>query len=127
MESLEREKSSTHSAQIVCQQQLFAEEKKQLVLEAATKEAQGLLKEKIAENEKLQQELAAAKAIPPPPPSPPKGAVEDPDVVAALRADIVRLQNKTEELVLKSNTIEERYKNGDLVRSLPFPPREVVY
>lgn len=124
MESLEREKSSTHSVQIVCQQQLFAEEKKRLVLEAAAKEAQNLLEERLV---KLQQELAAAKAIPPPPPSPPKGAVEDPDVVAALRADITRLQNENEELVRKSNTIEGRYKNGDLVCSPPFPPREVVY
>ena len=32
-----------------------------------------------------------------------------------------------EELVRKSNTIEGRYKNGDLVCSPPFPPREVVY
>ena len=124
---MEREKSSTHSVQIVCQQQLFAEEKKQLVLEAATKEAQNLLEEKIAENEKLQQELAAVKAIPPPLPSPAKAAVEDPDVVVALRADTARLQNAYDELVHKSNTIEGRYKNNDLVCSPPFPPHEVVY
>ena len=97
------------------------------MFEAAAKEAQNLLEEKIAENEKLQQELAAVKAIPPPPPSSPKGAVEDPDVVAALRADVARLEKKNEDLVRKFNTIEERYKNGDLVCSPPFPPHKVVY
>jgi len=88
------------------------------------KETQILLEESnkflIVENNKLQQELAAAKAIPPPPLSPPKGAIEDPDVVAALRVDITELRNEKEELVRRSNTIEERYKNGDLVCS-PLP------
>ena len=111
----------------VHRQQLSAEEKKWLALEAAAKETQILLEESrkkaidlIAENGGLQQELAAAKAIPPPPPSTPKGTVEDPDVVAALRADITELQNEKEELVRRSNTIEERYKNSDLVCS-PSP------
>ena len=119
---MEREKSSARSAQAAHQQQLLGEEKKWLALEAVAKEAQTLLEESrkrtsglIIENEKLQQEIAAARDISPPPPSPPKGPVEDPDVVAALRADISRLQDEKEELVRKSDTIEERYKNGDLV------------
>ncbi|KAF9652189.1 hypothetical protein BDM02DRAFT_3109613 [Thelephora ganbajun] len=118
VESLERENSSVRSAETTFQQQLFAKEKEWL--EAAAKEAR-ILEESMkkvndltVENEKLQQEVAATKAIPPPPPIPPKDAIEDSDVVVALRADITRLQNKNEELVRKSNTIEERYKNGDL-------------
>ena len=121
---MEREKSSARSAEDVRRQQLVAEEKKRLALEAAAKETQILLEESnkslIVEKGKLQQELAAAKAMPPPPLSPPKGTVEDPDVVAALRADITELRNEKEELVRRSNTIEERYKNGDLVCS-PHP------
>jgi hypothetical protein len=106
---------------------MLEEEKKRLALEAVAQEAQKLLEESgkktgnlIVENEKLMQEIAAVKAIPPPPPSPPKGPVEDPNVVATLRADTARLQNEKEELVRKSDTIEERYKNGDLVCST-FP------
>ena len=72
------------------------------------------------ENEKLLQEIAAAKTTPPPPPSPPKVVVEDPEVVAALRIDITRLQNEKEELIHESKTIEERYKNSHLV-SFPLP------
>ena len=121
-ESLERERSSARSAEAAHQQQSFEEEKKRLALEAVVKEVQTLLEESKKETsdltvecEKLQQEIAAQKAIPLPPPSPPKGPVEDPDVVAALRADIGTLQNEKEELVRKLDTIEERYKNGDLV------------
>jgi len=120
--SLEHEKSSVRSAEATHQEQLFAEEKKRLALEAAAKDAQIPLEESrtkvndlTVENEKLRQEIEAAKAVPPPPPSPPKGAVEDSDVVAALRADVARLQSEQEELVRKSNTIGERYKSGDLV------------
>lgn len=119
-ESLERERSSARSAEAAHQQQLFEEEKKRLALETVVKEVQTLLEESkketsnlTVEREKLQQEIAAQRAIPPPPP--PKGPVEDPDVVAALRADIGTLQNEKEELVRKLDTIEERYKNGDLV------------
>ena len=130
-ESLEREKSSARSAEATRQQQRFAEEKERLTLEATAKEAQTLLEESrkkandlIADNEKLQQELAVA-AISPPPPSPPKGIVEDPDVVVALRAKITGLQNEKEELIRKCDTIEERYKNGDLVCST-FPNLRTV-
>lgn len=121
---MERERSFARSAEAAHQQQLFEEEKKRLALEAVAKEAQTLLEENrnktsdlIVENERLQQEITAAKTIPPPPQSPPKDPVEDPNVLAALRADIARLQNEKEELVRKSDTIEERYKNGDLVCS----------
>ena len=107
------------------QQQLFAGEKKILSFEAIAKEAQTLLEESrqrvkdlTVEAEKLQQEIASMKATPVPPPSPPKDAAEDSDMVVALRADKARLQNEIEELVHKSNTIEERCKSGDLVRSL---------
>ena len=125
MEDLEREKRSVRSTEAPLQQQLFAEERKRLASEAAEREVKTLLEESrktandlAIENEKLQQEVTAAKATLPPPPSPPKDAVEGPDVVAALRADITRLQNEKEELVYKSKIIEERYKNSCLVCSL---------
>jgi len=125
---LERERSCVRSAETTLQQQLFAEEKKRLALEAISREAQILLEESkkrvndlTVENEKLQQEVSAAKTIPPPPQSPPKNTIEDSEMAATLRADIARLQNEIEELVHKSKTIGERYKNDDLVRSL-FPP-----
>ena len=41
--------------------------------------------------------------------------------VVALRAEITRLQNENEGLVRKLDTIEERYKNNDLVCSPLFP------
>ena len=128
---MERERSSARLADAAHQQQLFEEGKKQFAFEAVAKEAQTLLKESkrktsdlIVENKGLQQEIVAAKAVYPPPSSPPKVPIEDPNVVAALRADIARLQNEKEELVRRSDTIEERYKNGDLVCStlLNFRP-----
>ena len=125
---MEREKSSVRSVEATLQQQQFSEEKIRIALEAATKEAQILLEESgkkvdglIVENERLQQEVAAAKIIPPPPPTPPKDAIEDSDEVVALRADVTRLQGEVEELIRRSNTIVERYKNGDIVCS-PLPP-----
>ena len=103
------------------QQQLFAEEKKSLSLEAAAKETQTFLEESrtrvedlTAELEKLQLEVVAMKALPQ---HPKKGAVEDSSVVVAQRAEIARLQGEKDELVLKFNTTEDRYKSGDLVRS----------
>ena len=131
-ESLEREQRSVRSTEATLQQQLFAEEKKRLSLEAAAREAAVIVEESrrraedlIAENEKLQREVVAAKAIPPL--SPPKAAAEDTDmIVAALRADISRLQNEKEELVRKSKTVEERYKNGYLVCSRSPPPPGTV-
>lgn len=127
MESLERERGSVRSAEATLQHQLFAEEKKRLELEAAAREAKALAEEirkqvndLTVENQKLQQEVVAAKAIQLPP-SPPKGPVEDPDLVAALRADTARLQSEIEELVRKSKTIEERYQNSRLVCP-PLPP-----
>lgn len=129
MEDLEREKRSARSAEATLQQQQFAEEKNRLAFEAAERELKALLEESrkkvnelALENEKLQQEVAAAKATPPPPPSPPKVAVEDSGVVAALRADITRLQDEKEELIRESKTIEERYKNSRLV-SFPLSLR----
>ena len=120
-DSLEREKASVRSAEATLQHQLFAEEKKRLVLEAAAKEDKILVEETkkkvndlTVEIQKLQQEVAAAKTIQPPPASP-KGAVEDSDLVVALRADITRLQSENEELARKSETIEERYQNSCLV------------
>lgn len=125
MQSWEREISSARSAEATFQQQLFVEEKKLLSLEADAKETQTFLEESkkrvkdlTAELEKLQQEVAAMKVVPQPPPSPPKASVEDSDVVVALRADNARLQSEKEDLVNKFNTIEDRYKCGDLVRSL---------
>ena len=119
-EILERERSSARSAEATLQQQQLAEEKERFTLEAAAKEARTLLEESnkkvndlIIDNEKLQQELAAAKAIPPS--SPPKGITEDPNMVEGLRDDITKLQNENDELVQKADTIEKRYKNGDLV------------
>ena len=124
-EILERERSSARSAEATRQQQQLEEEKERSTLEAAAKEARALLEGRnkkvndlIIENEKLQQELAAAKAIPPP--SPPQGTTADPNMAEGLRGDITRLQNENGELVRKANTIEERYKNGDLV-CLAFP------
>lgn len=124
-EKLEREISSAHLAEATFQKQLFAEEQKILSLEAVAKEAQTLLEESsnrrkdlTAELEKLQQEVAVAKAVPQSLPIPPEAVVEDSEVVVTLRADIARLQNEREEFVRKFNTIEERYKSGDLVRSL---------
>lgn len=76
-------------------------------------------KELTAEIGKLQQEITVMKAVPQPSPSPRKDAIEDSDVVVALRADYARLQSEKEELVHKFNTTEDRYKSGDLVRS-PF-------
>lgn len=126
MESLEREKGSAHSAEATFRNQLFAEEKKSLSLEAVAKEAQTSLEETrkrmedlANEIERLQQEVVAAKSIPPPPQSPPEGAFEDSDIVVSLRADISRLQNENGDLLQKSNTIEERYRSGNLVGS-PF-------
>jgi len=103
---LERERSSARSAEAVAKDV-------QALLEESKKKTSDLT----VECEKLQQEIAAQKAIPPPPPSLPEGPVEDLNVVAALRDDIGRLQNEKEELVRKLDTIEERYKNGDLVCS----------
>lgn len=124
-ESLGHEKSSVRSAEAALkQQQQFAEEKERLTLEAAAREARTIAEENrkkvndlTLECEKLQQEVAAAKAIPPLPPSPPRDAVEDSDVVATLRADIISLQDEKEKLVHKSKAIVERYKNSDLVCS----------
>lgn len=124
-EILDRERSSARSAEAARQQQQLAEEKGRSTLEAAAKEARTLLEgsnkkvnDLVIENEKLQQELAAAKAIPPP--NPPKNTTEDPNIAQGLRDDISRLQNENGELVRKADTIEERYKNGDLV-CLTFP------
>ena len=126
MESLEREKKSLRSAEATFQNQLFAEEKKHLALETATREDKILVEEarkKVTdlniEIQKLQQEIAAAKTIQPAP-SPPKDTSEDPDLVASLRADITRLESINGELVRKSETIEERYQNSCLVCSLLF-------
>lgn len=67
-----------------------------------------------------EEELAAAKATSLPPPGPCKGAFEDSSVVVNLQADITRLRNELEEWNQKSNTIEERYKNNDLVCPCPL-------
>lgn len=129
MESRDREIGSARSAEATFQKQLFAEEKKSLSFEAATKEAQVSLEEsrnKVKgltwEVEKLQKELAETKAIPPPPPSPPKAIAEDSGAVVALRADVARLESEKEELVRRFNNIEERYKRDDLVRPQPSRP-----
>lgn len=127
MEDLEREKLSARSTEATLQQQQFAEENKRLVFEAAEKELKTLLEESrkkvndfAVENEKLQLEVEAAKTALPPPSSPPKAAVEAPDVMAPLRAEIAKLQNEKEELIRESKTIEERYKNSCLV-CFPLP------
>lgn len=124
-ENWEREISSARSAEATFQRRLFEEEKKSIALEAAAKEAQTFLKERekrakdlVAELEKSQQEVATMKTVPQPPPSPSKDAVEDSDLVVALRGDCARLQIENEEFVRKFNTIEDRYKSGDLVRSI---------
>ena len=129
MEDSEREKLSVRSAEAVLQQQQLVEEKNRVAFESAVREANLLAEERggkvndlTVENEKLRQEVAAAKAVIQSPPSPPKCAIEDSSVVAALKADMIRLQSEKEELVRKSKTIEERYKNSHLVCS-PLPPR----
>lgn len=107
-ESWEREISSARSAEATFQQQLSAEGEKSLSFEAAAKEA-------TAELEKLNREVVAMKATIQSPPSPPKNAVEDSDIVTALRAEVAGLQGEKEGLVRMFNTIESRYKSGDLV------------
>lgn len=87
--------------------------------QASLEESRDKAKDLAGEIEKLQKELAETKAVPPPPPSPPKATAEDSGVVVALRADVARLESENEELIRRSNNIEERYKSGDLVRPPP--------
>jgi uncharacterized coiled-coil protein SlyX len=122
----EREISAARSAEAKLQRQLSLEEKRSLSLEAVVKETQTFLEESrkkvkdlTAELENLRHEVAAMEVVPQPPPSPPKDAVEESDIVVTLRADNARLRSEMEEQVRKFNTIEHRYKSGDLVRFLP--------
>ena len=106
---MEREKCSNNSADVT------AKETNVLIEEIRKK-----VDDFIVKNKEFQQETVVVGAIQPPP-NLPKDAVEDSDLVAALRADITRLQNKNEELICKSKAIERRYRDGCLVRFL-FPP-----